>query len=282
MNANVQPAGIRGPLKFSVETSSPQIEAGKRFSVSVRISNPYDVPVTVRGVGMRLPAKFVMTSQRHRTMRQRFLDLFTAAEMKMSGGAIAVAVSPLPTPPPGRAGEALDEVDERFTAVQLQPGNSIVRVFTLVTKGWLFFPPSTYNLNVEVEYEIDGRTNRDTIAYQMSVRSPLRAIIAGAISGALIGFFVRDTGASGQQLFIHVLGNSAPEAIANPRLMLLVALLTAVIIASMVVVAFARKKDAQPILSIEDFYGGLFIGFLSAYGGSALLQQVIGTEAGSG
>ena len=66
------------------------------------------------------------------------------------------------------------------------------------------------------------------------------------------------------------------------RAMSSIALLTAVIIASIVVVAFARKKDAQPILSIEDFYGGLFIGFLSAYGGSALLQQVIGTEAGSG
>jgi hypothetical protein len=53
---------VRGPLKYVVETSTPQTEAGKQFSVSVRITNPYEVPVTVRDVETKLPAKFVSHS----------------------------------------------------------------------------------------------------------------------------------------------------------------------------------------------------------------------------
>src|SRR5690349_8380231 len=50
---------IRGPLKYVVEASTPQVEAGKQFSVSVRITNPYDVSVIVRSVATKLPAKFI-------------------------------------------------------------------------------------------------------------------------------------------------------------------------------------------------------------------------------
>jgi hypothetical protein len=42
-------------------------------------------------------------------------------------------------------------------------------------------------------------------------------------------------------------------------------------ISGIVVVAFARKKDAQPILSVEDFWGGVFVGFLVGYTGKSFL-----------
>jgi hypothetical protein len=41
------------------------------------------------------------------------------------------------------------------------------------------------------------------------------------------------------------------------------------------VVAFARKKDAQPFISIEDFYGGFFVGFSAGYVGKSLLAAVL-------
>jgi len=49
---------IRGPLRYQVETSTPQIEAGKEFSVFIRITNPYDVEAKLKGVTTKLPAKF--------------------------------------------------------------------------------------------------------------------------------------------------------------------------------------------------------------------------------
>src|SRR5436190_1433291 len=61
---------VRGPLKYVVETSSPQIEAGKKFSLSVRITNPYDVPVIIRQVVTKVPAKFVSFDAKRNTFRE--------------------------------------------------------------------------------------------------------------------------------------------------------------------------------------------------------------------
>lgn len=49
---------FRGPLRYEVETSSPSLEAGKIFSIILRITNPYDVPVVIRLVGFALPVEF--------------------------------------------------------------------------------------------------------------------------------------------------------------------------------------------------------------------------------
>src|SRR5262245_31518922 len=49
---------IRGPLRYRIGTSSPQLEAGTPFSLSVHITNPYDVPATILSVGARMPVDF--------------------------------------------------------------------------------------------------------------------------------------------------------------------------------------------------------------------------------
>jgi hypothetical protein len=54
---------FRGPLRYEVDTSSPQLSAGRRFSIFVRITNPYDVPVTIEKVECSLPAEFRDESQ---------------------------------------------------------------------------------------------------------------------------------------------------------------------------------------------------------------------------
>jgi hypothetical protein len=124
---------------------------------------------------------------------------------------------------------------------------------------------------LEIIYEIDGKPNRDTVSYQLSVRSPLRAIIAGTIVGSIVGFIVRD---NAKDQTLHTFFSTGDGV-----LDLTLSIVSHVIGAAMIVVAFARKKDAQPILSIEDFYGGLFIGFVAAYGGKSLLDQVTSLPA---
>jgi hypothetical protein len=264
---------VRGPLKYVVETSSPQVEAGKRFSVSVRITNPYDVPVVVKDVATKLPAKFVTPSTEP---KKTFLQ---AGSEILREIAVAKSLKPLliasgasdgeivrATAPAGIAGDA--------QRVELQPGNSTVRIFTIKTVNAVFFAPSLYNLNIEVEYVMDEKLNHDTVAYQMNVRAPLTAIITGSVVGSVIGYLVKAS------LDVNVLpGLFATAGSAATRIRFGFGLVTAVLVAGVVVVAFARKKDAQPILAIEDFWGGLFVGFLSAYGGEALLKQIAGTGA---
>lgn len=253
---------VRGPLKFTVETSSPQVEAGKKFSVSVRVSNPYDVPVVVKRVETKLPAKFVAATAK-KGFLQEGQDALDAMVREKS-------LRPLVTSEGGQVVQAAGVGDAPDGPVELQPGNSTVRVFTIRTSNAIFFAPSLYNLNLAVEYEIDGKLNHDTVAYQMNVRAPLSAMISGSIIGSVIGYLVR---AAKDETVIR--GLIAPED-QYTRFQFAVGLLTAVLVAGIVVVAFARKKEAQPILSIEDFWGGLFVGFLSAYGGGGLLDRLMG------
>ena len=63
----------------------------------------------------------------------------------------------------------------------------------------------------------------------------------------------------------------------------IITLIGNLLLAIVVVVAFARKRDTQPILSIEDFWGGLFIGAMTGYTGKSALNQILPkTTGGSG
>lgn len=61
----------------------------------------------------------------------------------------------------------------------------------------------------------------------------------------------------------------------------LVALLGNIVLAVVVVVAFARKRDTQPFISVEDFWGGLFVGAVTGYTGKSMIHEVIGSKAPS-
>ncbi|WP_128598390.1 hypothetical protein [Paraburkholderia kirstenboschensis] len=73
-----------------------------------------------------------------------------------------------------------------------------------------------------------------------------------------------------QKLYQH------PEA--YPDLLkpaILVSVLLNILVAVVLVVEFARKKDAQPFISVEYFYGGFFVRFLAGYNGAALLNATV-------
>jgi hypothetical protein len=48
-----------------------------------------------------------------------------------------------------------------------------------------------------------------------------------------------------------------------------VAIFLAIILSGMAVVFLARKSDAQSFVSVEDFWGGMLMGFLVGYTGTS-------------
>jgi hypothetical protein len=171
--------------------------------------------------------------------------------------------------------ELRDEVAKHFRRLQrelatvqgdipqvLQPGNSTTRVFTVVSKTRTWFTPSTYRLSIEVEYEILGRRNLDTIQRTLQVRASLVSIAAGAVAGAAVGWLVKqgftgfDLSTEGFERFVRML----------------LSLVAILLVAGMSVLFIARKKETQPLVSVEDFWGEVVVGFLVAYSG----QQIVG------
>jgi hypothetical protein len=160
-----------------------------------------------------------------------------------------------------------DELDRIFMKVEdfragripviLQPGNAVVKQFILKARHWLFFTPISYNFHVQVRYAVDGKENVDTEPFNLEIRAALRATIIGGVAGGVIGALARSFGTRGEPMSIGVLLLSA-------------------IFGAVTVVALARKSGAQSIVSIEDFWGGLLVGFLTGYLGENFFSEVVG------
>jgi hypothetical protein len=156
-----------------------------------------------------------------------------------------------------RTMESLRQPDS--TTLDLQPGNSTSRVFTLRSGEAIWFKPATYRFRIEIEYEIAGVRNIDTIEHVLQVKASLSSIILGSLLGSGAGFFARS------------------GALTSFNWSMAIGLVTTLILAAMTVVLFARKKDVQPLIAVEDFWGGVAIGFLAAYAGQPLFARLLPT-----
>ena len=93
----------------------------------------------------------------------------------------------------------------------------------------------------------------------------MRASIVGAIIGSLLGFVVSEN-----QNSIDFSSRSFWFSISRT-----------VIFALVIIVAFARKSNVQQVVSVEDFWGGLFTGFLVGYSGDTFIQSILGEGNGN-
>lgn len=62
---------------------------------------------------------------------------------------------------------------------------------------------------------------------------------------------------------------------------ILIGLLRTIIFSLIVIVAFARKSSVQQVVSVEDFWGGVFTGFLVGYTGEEFIKSILGDNVPS-
>lgn len=295
-------APVRGSLRLQVNTSNPRVSAGSHFSIFVTIQNPFDVPITVYQVETHIPVELMdinavriaeateqSAAKPNRSPIGWLADAFRRRRRAINaqtGIAIAIATNFAPEQerefiksqvsigevhgevavsgvqlvfPENPTSEDLDRIFQRIADYKkglipatLQPGDSVVRQFVLRTRRWLFFTPLSHAFQMQVNYSVDGVDHSDTVPYQLSISSTLLATTIGAITGSVLGATLRtitSLGAS-QTLFPAFTG-----------------VLAAILASIAVVVAFARKSNAQPMVSVEDFWGGALIGVSVGYFG---------------
>ncbi len=108
----------------------------------------------------------------------------------------------------------------------------------------------------------------NTTSVTVTVKAALRSVILGGVGGGLIGSIGRslqDARTLGA-LFSNHLGAA------------LGALFLALILSGAGIMFSARKSDAQSFVTVEDFWGGLLIGFLIGYSGTAAFTSITGVH----
>ena len=156
-----------------------------------------------------------------------------------------------------------------YQEVSLQPGNSTVQVFTIRTDRTIFFRPATYNLHIEIEYESDDTAQIDVVKYKLAIASSIQSMCVGSVVGCLMGTVART-------LIDGTVQVNPSASIDWPLCFrLLASTIANVVLAIVAVIIFARKKDIQPIISIEDFWGSVLIGFLVGYNGQSFFDRLL-------
>ena len=151
--------------------------------------------------------------------------------------------------------------------VALHPGDTAVYSIVFCTKSNHLFQPTQFKLHFNVVYHFGNPQEKrvNTAATDVSIRASLTSIMFGSLIGGFVGFLARQF----QNLsFSDGLVRSWPS--------LLISLLLSLILSAISIVFIARKSERQSFVSIEDFWGGMLIGFLVGYSGTTAFQSVSG------
>lgn len=159
----------------------------------------------------------------------------------------------------------------------LQPGSTDVWTIRLGSHRTPFFVPAKYKLQLTVIYGLerppgDQNDDRDlcsnTSSYSLQVRAALWSVILGGVIGGIVGSVARSLqDAGGASAFRGTGANTAVGA-----------LLLSAILSGAAIVFSARKSEAQSFVTVEDFWGGLLVGFLIGYSGTTAFAKITGSE----
>jgi hypothetical protein len=147
---------------------------------------------------------------------------------------------------------------------RVEPHCDSVMYVSLSTKSWLLFKPTILQLNSQLRYRIEGAEKSQVISTAISVKPPIRAVVIGALVGAVLG--------SVAKLF------QTPAAFTWPNSLILVG--SAATMSLIATIALSRKSGTQGFITVEDFYGGFAVGALIGYGGSKYFEEAIAPNQG--
>lgn len=155
----------------------------------------------------------------------------------------------------------------------LQPGNTVVYSVALKTQSTLLFKPSQYSLQHSLNFSFEktpGNTHTNTANQLLTIRAPIWAVMCGSILGGIAGYIARCL----QEASKIVQSSGEANGFTQPAwYYFLLAFLTA-IMSAMAIVFLARKSETQSMVSVEDFWGGLVVGFLVGYGGATAFENL--------
>jgi hypothetical protein len=237
-------------LEIKAESSPKIVKKGDVFNISVTVNNNTNILVKLSSINIELPHAFLRIKRipsseipnRREMFRRWWWDKL----------------------PPTMVADKLPlEISQ-----EIQPHSRYEKSFE-IKAGWSGSPfrprPDTFKIPVTVSYnDSTGKTDTEITSLELSLFPSFGTMLLGTLAGSLLGTFVRNSEEIPKLRF---------DTIALPAQIMSVFVIPLIfgLIAGRIL---TRKKDVQPFLTIEDFWGGIVIGFIVGYSGSQFLEQL--------
>jgi hypothetical protein len=248
-------------IELDLEAMSTTIRRGDSFGISLTVKNSSNGIITIARWDVVVPPGFELLSTTRTTPA---IVTSTKGLLRRARGFFS---------PQGKDLSQSYYWDNGGPLAILGPSESYV--FTIVLKAGRpegFAPrPDTYKVEVNVGYADGDVAHFDvppvtphnvTGDVSVNVYPTLAGMLMGTVLGAALG---------------SLLGSSASLSLSFAALAtFLPKLITSIGLGLIAGIVFMRKKDVQPFLTIEDFWGGILVGFVVGFYGQSYFQKITG------
>lgn len=247
-------------IEITTSLSNKIIRRGDTFSVYVDISNGTEKPISLTRIKLVTSLGFIdVTDHTSESAVTRFTKGITS--FKVQGGIIptlefewkprhisnvqSTNVQGVNSPPP----PTIVQPNDKFRAdFNLQVGNTVG-----------FKPrPDNYTISGEVTYLINDVEFHKQINFDVNVFPSLAGMLCGTLLGSFLGTMTKNAD--------------------NLTIKLIPVIMVNLVLSFIVGIVLMRKKDVQPFLTVEDFWGGILLGFLVGFSGLQMFQQLTGLK----
>lgn len=250
---------------IKIKTTVPQgvAIAGRPFSLTTTVTNPYDQPIEIMNYTYFVPYQVQWIHDL--TFDQKFSEFSTRSFVRQWFAASIFAAA---ARPPGAAMVNGNQTGQGNGIQIVAPGEQQTYSFKAIMPQWLFITGGQLTFQGQITYRRDGQFHTSNFEVPLPFRPPLRSISLGAVSGAILGSAAK------------ILKDSGPDLLHQKPLGVITSTALAIILSSIAVVYSSRRSnESQPVLTVEDVWGGMILGFLIGYLGNEFFQTIVPVAA---
>ena len=248
-------------IKIRTSVLQGFVVAGRPFTLTTIVTNPHDEPIDIESYRYLIPYQVQWINDQ---AFDREFELRRVARLltRLGSGSIwRTAASP-----PGQVMWYSKQpgAPDGMTLQVVRPGESQSYSFRALIPQWLFISGGQITFQGTVAYRRGAEAHTSTFEVSFPFRPPLRSITVGAVIGAVLGTVAR------------ILKDDGSAALAAKPGEALTATVLAIILSIIgVVYSSRRSNDVQPVLTVEDVWGGMILGFLIGYLGHEFFQKIV-------
>jgi hypothetical protein len=246
-------------VKVKVTIAQPFVIAGTPFSLTTTVENAHEEKIDILEFLYHIPyqvqwihdVNYNKAFEEHRSI-PRLLRLLRTTPWRAAAQ------------PPGQEMNFTNFQAPEQIVLSALPSESVSYSFKAIVSKWLFISGGELVFPGRIRYRYKQAIHFAPFEIRLTLRPPLLSNGIGAVIGSLFGTGAKGLQEQGAALFL------------SPSIELAASTLLAAILSVIGVVYSSRRTgESQPILTVEDFWGGLIVGFMIGYLGHEFFQRLV-------